>query len=132
MFFEFRFANMWYLMGNKVHFNVFCISLKNFFCRWICNVRLEKFHEKMFTKLKIAMSSTNKIQQSILLLEKGANVNWQDRNDETLLLRAALYDRTHVMEVLLNHGANPSIRISTVKQHLIVHVWTLPMKQYSF
>ena len=68
------------------------------------------------------MSSTNKIQQSILLLEKGANVNWQDRNDETLLLRPALYDRTHVMEVLLNHGANPSIRISTVKQHLIVHV----------
>ena len=78
------------------------------------------------------MSSTNKIQQSILLLEKGANVNWQDRNDETLLLRAALYDRTYVMEVLLNHGANPSIRISTVKQHLIVHVWTLPKKQYSF
>ena len=64
----------------------------------------------MFTKLKIAVSSRNKIQQRILLLENGANVNWQDRNDETPLIRAAHYGRIYVMELLLYHGTDPSIK----------------------
>ena len=43
-----------------------------------------------------------------MLLESGANVNWQDRSSFTLLMGAAISNSTGVMEVLLHHGADRS------------------------
>lgn len=66
------------------------------------------FHERDQTALVMAALNNRAIVANVLL-ESGANVNWQDRFGFTPLMKAALYNNTHVMAVLLHHGADRSI-----------------------
>ena len=50
------------------------------------------------------------MRPSQALLEHGADVNWQNSNRYTALMRAALRGHSQVVEYLLSSGADPAIQ----------------------
>lgn len=68
-------------------------------------------HATNFTPLMAAASTNNKEAVS-LLLEKGANINFQETDGYTALMHASMEGKTTTTEALLKAGANPNLTTS--------------------
>ena len=78
------------------------------------DAKLEKLEgdnlQKELNRLAVEAASECRWDRSDELLERGAEINGRGRCDRTLLMYAAFQDERKRFELLLENGANPSVK----------------------
>jgi len=73
-------------------------------------VAAEAAAESFASELLLTAAWSGDLECSEILLKHGADINWQNANRYTSLMRAALRGHGHMVSLLLRAGADPSLR----------------------
>lgn len=81
------------------------------------NLPAQSYSEKL-----IKLIPYNNIEKAKTLISKGADVNYVDKKGRTALVEACFWNKSEIVEILLNNGADISKRGTLINKELVLPV----------